>query len=123
MILKSIINYLSIQQSETFRLVSDTNVITNIIIKEKCTLEEIQLVVTLCPRLEHLTIRVPIDFFELTLQLLLSNTNENTLHLFSLCITDVSQSLVEILEMFIKSEELLDDYSLKFIDNKLYLWW
>jgi hypothetical protein len=43
--------------------------------------------------------------------------------IFSLCITDVSQGLVKILEMFIKSEELLDDYSLKFIDNKLYLWW
>jgi hypothetical protein len=110
-------NYLLIQQSENFQLVFNKNMITNV------TIEEIQLIVALCYRLEYLTIRISTDFFVPILRFLLPKSNENIRHLFLLCILGVPEDMVNLLKTLIRSEKLFDDYSLKFIDNKLYLWW
>ncbi|CAF1146142.1 unnamed protein product [Adineta steineri] len=127
MILKSIYlsipDYWSLQQNENFQRVSKTNRITNITIEEKCKLIDIRLLVALCPRLEHLTIHIPTDVFQLTIRFLLSKTNENIRRLFSLCLTHESKSLVETLKTFIESEKLLDNYFLEFFEDKLYLYW
>ncbi|CAF4269136.1 unnamed protein product, partial [Adineta steineri] len=50
------VNYKSIQQNQTFQLVSNTNMITNVIFKQRCTLDKLQLFVALCSRIQHLTI-------------------------------------------------------------------
>jgi hypothetical protein len=121
--LESMTNDFSIQQNENFRLVAQKNMITNVTIENKCVLEGIQLIVILCSWLEHLTIRTSRDFFVQILRFLLSKTNENTRHLFSLCIVDLSEELVQSLEFLLESEGLFDDYSFRFFDNKLCLWW
>jgi hypothetical protein len=113
-------NHLSIQQSENFRMVSNTNIITNLTIEEPCTLNETELIVTLCPQLEHLTIRIATQFLKSTLRFLLSKNNN---HLFSLCINNAFGHSVKSLKTFIQSEKLLADYSLKFFEKKLYIWW
>jgi len=52
------IDLISIQQNETFQIVSNTNNIRNVIIKEYCTFEQLKLFVYLCPRLQQLSIRI-----------------------------------------------------------------
>lgn len=121
--LESMTNDLSIQEKENFRLVAQKNIIKNVAIEEKCVLEGIQLIIALCPWLEHLTIRVSRDFFVKILRFLLSKTDENIRHLFSLCFLDLSEELVQSLEFLLESEGLFDDYSFSFFDNKLFLWW
>ncbi|CAF5119369.1 unnamed protein product, partial [Rotaria sp. Silwood1] len=44
-------------------------------------------------------------------------------HLFFLNITDIIKAYLQELNFLIKSENLLDDYLIKFIDHDLYLWW
>lgn len=121
--LNSITNDLSMQEIDNFQLVSNSNMITNVTIEEKCMFEEIKLLVALCPQVEHLTIRISRDLFVQILRFLLSKTNENTRQLFSLCIVDLPEKLFESNEHLLESDRLVDDYSFRFIDNKLYLWW
>jgi hypothetical protein len=116
-------DFISIEQSETFRFVSSTNNITDVTFKEKCTLEKLRLLVALCPRLQHLTINTFMKDLEPITGFLLERTNQNTSHLFSLCFLRACSSWYAKLNTLIKSEILLDDYMLKLVGTKLYLWW
>lgn len=116
-------DYTSVEQMETFRLVSNTNNITNVTFTGKCILEKLKLLLALCPRLQHLTIDTCATNLESITQFLLDKTNENTRHLCSLCFLTVCDSSLEQLDTFIKSESLLDDYTLKLANYKLYLSW
>jgi hypothetical protein len=112
-----------VEKNEDFHLVSDTNVITNVTFEGDCTLDKIKLLVTLCPRMEHLTIKTRSKTLESILRFLLDRTNQRTSHLCSLCFSRVYNDCLEKAVMLIKSEALLNDYTLKKIAWKLYLWW
>ncbi len=71
-------NSISMQQNETFRRVSKMNTITNVTIKRECTLEKIQLLTALVPRLECLTMHLLKEDLQSKVRLLLSKTNNNT---------------------------------------------
>ena len=74
---------LSIQQSETFRKVSITNKIKNLIINSIYSLKELKLFIHLCPELECLRTRPVYDDFERMLQYLLSKDNTKyILHMY-----------------------------------------
>jgi hypothetical protein len=116
-------DYASIEESQDFQLVSSANTITNVTVNA-CTLEQIKLLVALCPRLRCLTI----DTFDSALvpitRFLLDKTNQNTRNLCSLCFLRVWNDRFErLIDNLIKSESLLDSYTLKLIGSKLYLWW
>ena len=113
----------SLEKSEDFHLVSHTNVITNITHEGDCTLNEIKLLVTLCPRMEHLTIKTRSRTLESILRFLLDRTNQHTRHLYSLCFSRVHNDCFEKVAKLIKFEGLLNDYTLKKLAWKLYLWW
>jgi hypothetical protein len=115
--------YASIQQNTNFRFVSNTNSVTSVTIKEKCTLEKIQLLVALCPRLEHLKINPHIKSLESILRFILDKTNQNTRHLFSLIFFGIERKCLNTPERLIKSEKLLDNYLIMAIDRRVYLWW
>ncbi|CAF0843357.1 unnamed protein product [Rotaria sordida] len=119
-------NLVSIQQSHTFRLVSQTNKIQNMIIECQCTLKEIQFLINLCPQLQQLTIDKSDKDFESFLRCLLSNINEKLNYLFLLCIASINQKETNILETLIKSEKLLHPHSpqIKYhsFNRKTYLW-
>ncbi len=108
-----------IQQSETFRSVSNTNKIQHLEILHCCSLEEIQFFVHLFPQLEYLKIGVYRKEIIPITRCLLSKMN----HLFFLCITDLPKTYLQKLNVLIKSENLLHDYFIKFVDHDLYLWW
>jgi len=113
----------SIQQNDIFQIVSNTNLVTNLTIDKECTLEKIQLLVVLFPRLEYLTINLYKEDLESIARFLLSKFNDNTRHLSSLCVSKQRRDLMEKLRILLESENLLQDYTLKVINRKLYLWW
>ncbi|UJR12587.1 hypothetical protein I4U23_016763 [Adineta vaga] len=77
---------ISIEQNETFQSISKTNCLIYVTYQQSCTLEEVELLVMLFPRLQHLAINTQLDNVEPILQFLLKENNENTrdLALFSL---------------------------------------
>jgi hypothetical protein len=121
-------NCMSIQQSETFRLLSSTNTITDVTLKGRCKLDKIELIIALCPRLQRFTLDTHRKDMESLVRLLLEKSKQNTSHMFSLCFSNASFSsesndCYQKLEALMKSETLLDDYMLKLVDSDVYLWW
>ncbi|CAF3334409.1 unnamed protein product [Rotaria socialis] len=108
-----------IQQSETFRFVSRTNKIQNLEIAHSCTLYEIYFLVDLFPQLECLKTGINRKEFVIIARHFVSKMP----HLFYLCITDLSKTYSQKLNILIKAENLLDDYFIKFVDRDFYLWW
>lgn len=116
-------NSLSIQKNELSKLVSNMNKITKVTISKEITLEKIQLLTTVFPRIEYLTINLFKEDLKPIARFLLSKPNNNTRYLSSLCISKQRSDLITILKILIKSEKLIRDYTLKAINRKLYLWW
>ena len=114
---------ISIEQTELFRIVSNTNIVTDVTITKESTLDKIQVLVILFSRLEYLTINLYKEDLESIARFLLSKDNNNTRHLSALCISKQLSSLLEKLRILIESEKLLDDHTLKTISGKVYLWW
>ncbi|CAF1427167.1 unnamed protein product [Adineta steineri] len=113
----------SIQQTESFQMAPNENKITSLIIYNNCSLKDITLLISLCPRLQQMVLNIPRDDLQSTVNLLLMETIENTRHLFSLCLLNVTPKLVKILKTMIDSKTLLNNYSIKLVYKKLYLWW
>jgi hypothetical protein len=122
----------SIQQSETFRLLSSTNTITDVTL-EPSTLDNIILILALCPRLQRFTLDAHRQNMKSLVRFLLRKSEQNTSHMFSLCFSEatftiascpfVNKDWYHYFEALMKSETLLDDYMLKLVDSDLYLWW
>jgi hypothetical protein len=114
----------SIKKSETFQLVSKTNLIKNFTVESGCQLEEMKLLAQLCPRLEHIDMEIYWTHFNLIFELILSKTNDHFPDLFSLCLKNVFRSSnVNRLKTLIEENKWLDHYSMKLVCSKLYLWW
>jgi len=116
-------DYTSIEESKDFKLVSNKNTITNVTCNGWFTLEQIKLLLALCPRLQYLTMNTFGTSLEPITRFLLDKTNQNTRHLYSLCFLTMWSNQFENLDTLIKSETLLDDYILKLIGGEIYLWW
>lgn len=113
----------SFPETEVFRIVSNTNIVTNLTVENECTLDKIELLTALFPRMEYLTMNLDKKDLESIARFLLSKFNYNTRYLSSLCISKRRRELVEIFKNLLETEDLLHDYMLKVIDRKLYLWW
>jgi hypothetical protein len=116
-------NFKLIEQSDIFQYVSKRNQIKNLDLHGDCTLEKIQLIVRLFPQLEYLKSDMNKKELAQILRFLLSKTNMKTRHLFFLCISKIPKRCLRELNILIKSEQLLDDYLIQFINRDLYLWW
>lgn len=116
-------DYVSIQQSEEFQLLSNENRITKVMIKETCTLEKIQFLIALCPQMKCLTLRVDAEVLESVICFVLERTKKNSSHLHLLHFLRVNYDCYERLDIFMKSEKVLDDYMLKMVNQDMYIWW
>jgi len=118
---------ISIENSETYQLLSKTNNIKQMIIMLDCTLEITKFFIYLFPRLQYFTMRISNDNIKPVLSLLFSKDNYNTQNLFSLCIKYMSDEEFDILKNFIGLEKLFDVYLTRvkrdIYDDKVYLWW
>jgi len=92
-------------------------------LRSRCSLEEIQLFISLFPQLEYFKTGMKRREIVQIIRYLLSKTNNQTRHLFFLCISRIPKICLRELNMLIKFEKLLVDYFIKFINRDLYLWW
>jgi len=112
-----------IKQSDNFQYVSHTNKIKNLELPDWCRLERIVLYDDLFPRVEYLKTGMNRRDIGEIIRYLLSKNNHETRHLLFLCISRIPKICLREINMLIKQEKLLDDYSIKFINHDLYLWW
>lgn len=116
-------DYVPLQASELFHLVSEQSKIKNIIFTNVYSLQTIKLLINLCSRLQHIAISISERSLEPTIRFLLSEANETTCCLSSICILGVDAMWIEKLKHLIQSKTLVNDYSIKIINQKLYIWW
>lgn len=116
-------DYLSIRRNEDFRRISKTNMIRYVTSRGQCTLDEVELLVALCPRVQHLSIRTSSRTAEPITRFLLDKNNANTRQLCLLCFTSAGQAWSRRFTQLIELESLLEDYTLKSTSSELYLWW
>ncbi|CAF4917023.1 unnamed protein product [Rotaria sp. Silwood1] len=96
-----------------------TQQVINLIFLHCCSFGEIQIFINVFPQLESLqTGEFQKQIVQIT-RCFLSKMD----HLFFLNITYIIKTYLQKFNFLIKSENLLDDYLIKFIDHDLYLWW
>ncbi|CAF4737224.1 unnamed protein product, partial [Rotaria sp. Silwood2] len=111
-----------IQQTENFQNVSKINQIKHLDIFQLCEFNQIELISNLFSKLEYLKTGINYKEIRQIKRYLLSKINNKTRHLFFLCISGVPKICLKELNLLIKSENLLNDYSMRFINSDLYLW-
>ncbi|CAF3351828.1 unnamed protein product [Rotaria sp. Silwood2] len=117
------LDLLSLSCSKTNQFMFNRNNIRNLIVKSWCTFEQVQLLVCLCPRLQHLTVSILQDDFRSAIKYLLRN-NDNTRQLFSLNIKSSGDIWIEKLMNIILEERQLNEVSVEVIGYfQCYLWW
>lgn len=117
----------SIEKSEIFQLVSQTNNIRNMIIHRNQILNIKKFLVNLCPRLYQLSFTYDLDS-QLFLQFLSSNDNERLNYLYLLSMTCVpNYEQMRKLKKFIDSKKIFNQYSIQVQYNifnmNMHLWW
>lgn len=113
----------SLQKSETYRIISKKNKIRNMTLTKYYTLRTIQMLVDLFPQLQHLTLCKSQKSVENIARFLLTKYNNIPCHVSSLCIHGVDIRWTAKLKFVVESQKHVDDYSLKVVNQKLYLWW
>ena len=108
-----------IEQSEIYRSLSKTNQIENLQILHCCWFFEVHFFAHLFPRVKSLQIGLMRKGIVQTTRCILTEMD----HLVFLHITDILRTYLQRINLLIKSEKLLDDYLIKFIDQDIYLWW
>ncbi len=112
--------FLSKKPVKTVDLIYDNNVI-NVAITYALTLDTVELLINLFPRMQCLCIcKTKKNHISTVRILLLKRINTN--HLFSLTVND-EYVTIEQLKIMIDCEKLLDDYKIEHMKNGLCLWW
>jgi hypothetical protein len=114
---------ISIEQSESFRLVSKGNLITSVTVKDRCTLEKVEVLLALCPRVQHLEITSLMEDMDVLLQFLLNPASLSTSHLISLRFLRASRCYVRHLYQLMAFGKFHRDCMVKHIESTIYLWW
>ncbi|CAF1365880.1 unnamed protein product [Rotaria sordida] len=117
------VNKNSKKENEIFQNVSKKNKIQKLILNWKRSLSDIQFVVNVFPRLKYLKVDMNRKEIGQTIRFLLSKTHNKTRNLCYLCIMKVPKVCLKQTQILIKSENLLNNYSIKYINNDLHLWW
>ena len=86
----------------------------------KCKIDDIQNLMSLCPRMEFLQIRVN-DRIEAIVEYIAKNPCKS--QCFSICFQDGDSITVQKLQKIIASKQLLNDYTIGRFGDKVYLWW
>jgi hypothetical protein len=105
-------SYLSGEQIQSVNFYSNKNRIVNVTIRGRCKIQQIQVLMNLCPRIKSLEIEIEEDQLEFILRFLLLDKTMNNNHL------DSSKTKCDGWQ-----RKLLNDYSIESVLNYLYLWW
>ncbi|CAF3821416.1 unnamed protein product [Rotaria magnacalcarata] len=110
-----------IQQHYIFDYGSKINKIESLILSGRCSLNELDFIVNLFPQLKSLETGMNRTEIKKN-SILLSKTDNKTQHLFYLCIAYIPKVCLKEINTMIKSEKLLENYSIKYINYNLYVW-
>ena len=111
-----------IKQTDMFRYVLKTNKIKTL--EYNCpTLENMEFIIDLLPRLEYIKFGMDKQNAKEIIRFLFTNLSTKLNHLFFLCIDRLPKRYFQEFDQIIKSENLLKNYFIKFINRELYLWW
>ncbi|CAF3967440.1 unnamed protein product, partial [Rotaria sp. Silwood1] len=103
--------------------VSKTNKIESLVLFGRCSLNQIRFIVFVFSKLKYLTIEINRTKISSIIQYLLSKTHNQAQHLFYLCISYIPEVCLKKIKDLIKLKNLLDNYSIEFINEDLHLWW
>ncbi|CAF3099742.1 unnamed protein product [Rotaria socialis] len=117
------LSFNGIQQNENFQYVSNTNKINTIEIRQSCSLENFQIILDLFRQVEYLKIGMNRKEVNQIIRFLSSKINNKTCRLCFLCILQIPKVCLRELNALIRSEHLFKNYSIKYINRDLYLWW
>ncbi|CAF1642143.1 unnamed protein product [Rotaria sp. Silwood1] len=112
-----------IKQNIPFQYTLTENKIENLVVRGKCSLNQIQFIVYIFSKLKYLKIGIKETEIRSVIRYLLSKTHNKTQYLFYLCILLSQKNWLEEVDDLIKLDNLLSNYSIKYIRNNLHLWW
>ena len=110
------------ENNETFQTVSNMNIIKNVTVTQIIRLEEVELLLILCSRMEHFAIERCHNRAASIVQLVSSKNNDIAQHLISFHILINDQSYLNRLDILQRANKLLNDCIIKLVSNQLYLW-
>ncbi|CAF3637957.1 unnamed protein product [Rotaria socialis] len=110
-------------QNEKFQYIASANKIKNLHILHKCSLANLQLLANLFSKVEYLKIEIIEEQITDIIRFLLIKHNHILQNLFLLCISQSSIKYLEHFNNLIRSECLINDYFIKYVNDDLYLWW
>ncbi|CAF4167669.1 unnamed protein product, partial [Rotaria sordida] len=99
------------------------NKIENLVLTGICSLNQIRFIIDVFSKLKYLKIQIYSTNISSIIQYLLSKTHNQAQHLFYLCILCISEVYLEETKDLIKLKNLLDNYSIEYINYSLHLWW
>jgi hypothetical protein len=119
--------YLYAEKSGIIQAISNKNNITKVNINKMIDIEEIRLIIDLCPRMRYLEIDC-INEIDLVSLLRFISTKQNNKHIpylriLCLHVQNFNDRMVEKLTKTITSEKLLIDYEIKCIGDTINLFW
>ena len=109
-----------IEQNAIFQTASLKNQIRTIHCDHRCKLFEIEFLMKLFPQMNYL--KVPMQRKEIT-EILSNIFRKHSHRLVSLCLTRIPKTCLQEVNQFIQRKKLLDNYSLKYLNRYLYIWW
>ncbi|CAF0980559.1 unnamed protein product [Rotaria sordida] len=112
-----------VRRNYAFEYASKINKIKSLILHGRCSLNELEFIVNLFPQLKCLETGMNRTEIQQIIRFLLSKTHNKTQHLFYLCIAYTPKVCIKEINVMMKSENLLKNYSIKYINSNLYLWW
>ncbi|CAF1017781.1 unnamed protein product [Rotaria sp. Silwood1] len=99
------------------------NKIENLVLTGRCSLNQIRFIIYVFSKLKYLKIQITGTKISSIIQYLLSKTHNQAQHLFYLCISCTEEVYLEKIKDLIKLKNLLDNYSIEYINYSLHLWW
>ncbi|CAF0759243.1 unnamed protein product [Adineta steineri] len=102
---------LSLQESKAYQLVSKQNQVKMIIIQSNYTKKMMEVLIHLCPRVQYISLGLSDRSLDATAHYLLSEINDATLHLFSLCIRVASPHWIKYWKMIIQLKLLIQAFT------------
>ncbi|CAF4806182.1 unnamed protein product [Rotaria sp. Silwood1] len=115
---------LSIEETRTFRLLSNNNKITKVNLKEMNDLAQVQFLLDLCSQMKYFEVDCTNDVSpENVVQFILMKNIKRTCNLRLLClkILQTNMNIVDTLKSIIDFEQLCHNYTIQQIDTKIYL--
>jgi hypothetical protein len=113
----------SIQQTDMFRSVARNNRITKVAATGMYFMSTMQTLVTLCPRVQYLTMEHHAKHTKASLQWILSRCETDLPSLCLICMQSATKSIEVVRETLIDTNDLPENYSVRQIGEDLYLWW